>query len=178
MNVLCTLHVNGHDHQVAVGTGDTLLDVLRNTLHLCGTKKGCNVGDCGACTVLVDGEPMNGCLLLAAELEGKVSVEVIDPRTLEPLDMDTILKSVEKTGRAIIVDEDTLRCGVGAEIGMQIMENAFDMLDAPVKRIGAANMPIPGGILEKQCLPQPQDLANAISDRFELAVQSAGVKLL
>lgn len=97
--------------------------------------------------------------------------------------MDTILKSVEKTGRVIIVDEDTLRCGVGAEIGMQIMENAFDMLDAPVKRIGAANMPIPGGILEKLCLPQPQDLANAITDlvgaeRFELAVQTAGVKLL
>jgi pyruvate dehydrogenase E1 component beta subunit len=66
---------------------------------------------------------------------------------------------------------------------MQIMENAFDMLDAPVKRIGAANMPIPGGILEKKCLPQPQDLANAVTDivgreRFELAVQTAGVKLL
>jgi pyruvate dehydrogenase E1 component beta subunit len=134
-------------------------------------------------TVVATSFQVSLALGVAAELEGKVSVEVIDPRTLEPLDLDTILKSVEKTGRVIIVDEDTLRCGVGAEIGMQIMENAFDMLDAPVKRIGAANMPIPGGILEKKCLPQPQDLANAVTDivgreRFELAVQTAGVKLL
>ena len=51
--------------------GETLLDVLRDTLGLTGTKKGCNLGDCGACTVLVDGEPMNSCLVLASEMEGK-----------------------------------------------------------------------------------------------------------
>ena len=76
MNVLCTLHVNGTDHTVAVGSSDTLLEVLRERLGLTGTKKGCNVGDCGACTVLVNGEPMNGCLLLAAEMEGKAIVTV------------------------------------------------------------------------------------------------------
>jgi len=99
----------------------------------------------------------------ASELEGKISVEVVDPRTLEPLDIDTIIKSVSKTGRAIIVDEDTLRCGVGAEIGMQIMENAFDSLDAPVRRIGAANLPIAGGYMEQYVLPKKEDIVDAIN---------------
>jgi pyruvate dehydrogenase E1 component beta subunit len=101
-------------------------------------------------------------LNVATELEGRVSVEVVDPRTLEPLDIDTIVKSVKKTGRVVIVDEDTKRCGVGAEIGMQIMENAFDSLDALIQRIGAANLPIAGGYMEQYVLPQPQDIVAAI----------------
>ena len=71
MKVARTLQINGTAHSVAVSADETLLEVLREKLNLTGTKTGCNVGDCGACTVLVDGEPMNGCLLLAAELEGK-----------------------------------------------------------------------------------------------------------
>ncbi|MCH7926288.1 MAG: 2Fe-2S iron-sulfur cluster binding domain-containing protein [Planctomycetes bacterium] len=71
MIVARRLNVNGETHNVAVDTGDTLLDVLRDKLRLTGTKKGCNVGDCGACTVLVDGEPMNTCLLLATQMEGR-----------------------------------------------------------------------------------------------------------
>ncbi len=101
-------------------------------------------------------------LQAATELEGRISVEVIDPRTLEPLDIDTIVKSVEKTGRVVIVDEDTRRGGVGAEIGMQIMERAFDSLDGPVQRIGAADLPIAGGYLEQYVLPQPKDVVAAI----------------
>ncbi len=103
-------------------------------------------------------------LTVAGELEGKVSVEVIDPRTLEPLDIDTIVTSVKKTGRVVIVDEDTKRCGVGAEIGMQIMENAFDSLDAPVQRVAAANLPIAGGYMEQYVLPNPQDIVAAIDE--------------
>ena len=99
---------------------------------------------------------------VANELEGRISVEVVDPRTLEPLDIDTILASVRKTGRVVIVDEDTKRCGVGAEIGMQIMENAFDSLDAPIQRVAAANMPIAGGYMEQYVLPQPKDIVAAI----------------
>jgi len=98
----------------------------------------------------------------ASELEGKISVEVIDPRTLEPLDIDTILKSVNKTGRVVIVNEDTSRCGVAAEIGMQIMEKAFDSLDAPVQRVAAKNMPIAGAFMEQYVLPQPKDIVAAI----------------
>jgi len=101
-------------------------------------------------------------LQAAAELEGKISVEVIDPRTLEPLDIDTIVKSVEKTGRVVIVDEDTRRGGVGAEIGMQIMEKAFDSLDGPVQRVGAADMPIAAGYMEQYVLPQTKDIVAAI----------------
>lgn len=99
---------------------------------------------------------------VAKELEGKVSVEVVDPRTLEPLDIDTIVASVKKTGRVVIVDEDTLRCSISAEIGMQIMEKAFDSLDAPIQRVGAANLPIAGGFMEQYILPQPKDIVTAI----------------
>lgn len=101
---------------------------------------------------------------IAAELEGKASVEVIDPMTLEPLDIDAIVESVKKTGRVVVVDEDTERCGVGAEVGMQIMEKAFDYLDAPVKRVCAANMPIAGGLMEQHVLPQPDQIISAIEE--------------
>lgn len=83
-------------------------------------------------------------LKVADELEKEgISVEVIDPRTIEPLDIDTIIKSVKKTGRVVLVDEDNLRASATAEIGMQIMENAFGSLKAPIQRVGAANVPIP-----------------------------------
>ena len=101
-------------------------------------------------------------LAVAAELEGRVSVEVVDPRTLEPLDIDTIVKSVQKTGHVVIVDEDTRRCGPAAEIGMQIVENAFDALDAPIERVAAANMPLAAGYMEQYILPQPADIVAAI----------------
>ena len=71
MIVARTLRINDDVYPVAVDTSETLLDVLRNKLQLTGTKKGCNVGDCGACTVFVDSEPMNACLLLAVQMEGK-----------------------------------------------------------------------------------------------------------
>ncbi len=101
-------------------------------------------------------------LQVANELEGKVSIEVVDPRTLEPLDIDTIIDSVKKTGRVVIVDEDTRRCSVSAEIGMQIMEKAFDSLDAPIQRVGAADLPIAGGFMEQYILPQPKDIIAAV----------------
>jgi len=94
--------------------------------------------------------------------ENGISVEVIDPRTLEPLDLETIIASVKKTGRVVLVEEDMLRCGASAEIATQIMENAFDYLDAPIVRVGAANYPIPGGPLEDYVLPKKEDISAAI----------------
>ncbi len=83
--------------------------------------------------------------LEAAETLSKegISVEVIDPRTLAPLDIDTILASVRKTGRLLVVDEDFSPCGAAAEIGMQVMEKGFDDLDAPVQRLTGLSCPAP-----------------------------------
>jgi aerobic-type carbon monoxide dehydrogenase small subunit (CoxS/CutS family) len=65
------LTVNGRVYNVSVKDSETLLHVLRDKLHLTGTKKGCDLGVCGVCTVLVDGEPMNSCLLLAVTMQGR-----------------------------------------------------------------------------------------------------------
>lgn len=100
------------------------------------------------------------CDALAAE--GR-SIEIIDPRTLAPLDIDTILASVHKTGRLLIVDEDYGPCGVAAEIGMQVMERGFDDLDAPVARLTGAHAPVPySPTLEGAIIPNPQTIAGAM----------------
>lgn len=101
---------------------------------------------------------------IADQLKDKISMEVIDPRTLEPLDLETIINSVTKTHRVVIIDEDTERCGFGGELGMQIMEHAFDELDAPIKRVCSANYPIAGGEMEKYILPQPEQIVLALEE--------------
>ena len=95
-------------------------------------------------TIVADGYQVTLSLEAAEDLakEG-ISAEVIDPRTLEPLDIDTILVSVKKTGRLVVVDEDYIRCGPHAEITFQIQERIFDSLKAPVQRVGNPNFPIP-----------------------------------
>jgi 2-oxoisovalerate dehydrogenase E1 component len=94
-----------------------------------------------------------------------VSVEVIDPRTLAPLDIDTVLASVRKTGRLLVVDEDFAPCGVGAEIGMQVMERGFDDLDAPVKRLNGLFCPAPySPSLSENLVPTRRTIAQALRD--------------
>ena len=75
---IVVLNVNSEEHSVAVKDGETLLDVLRDKLRLTGTKKGCNLGVCGACTVLVNGQPKNSCLLLAAACEGDEITTILE----------------------------------------------------------------------------------------------------
>ena len=100
----------------------------------------------------------------ALDREG-VSIEVIDPRTIAPLDIDTILESVHKTGRLLIVDEDFTPCGVGAEIAAQVIDEAFDDLDAPIRRLNGAHTPTPySATLEKAVIPQPEEIDLAIRD--------------
>jgi len=115
-------------------------------------------------TVVATAMMLHWVLEAAEQMKDQVSLEVIDPRTLEPLDLDTILKSVEKTGRVLIVDEDTERCGFAGDLSALIMEHAFDDLDAPVKRVCAANYPIPACTMEKHVLPQPEQIASAIQE--------------
>lgn len=119
-------------------------------------KKGSDV------TVVATSFMVPHAMTAARELEGKISVEVIDPRTLEPLDSNTIVESVKKTGRAVVVDEDTKRCGVTSEIAIQIVENAFDYLEAPIQRVATMDMPIPGSIAEEKAVPQPSNIKAAI----------------
>jgi len=100
----------------------------------------------------------------ALEAEG-LSVEVIDPRTLSPLDTDTILESVHKTGRLLIVDEDFEPCGIGAEIAAQVADRGFDDLDAPIRRLNGAFCPTPySPVLEAAVVPNPTTIARAVRD--------------
>ena len=96
---------------------------------------------------------------VAEELEQEgISVEVIDPRTLAPLDRDTLIASVKKTGRAIITHEAYKTAGAGAEIGQTIMEGAFDHLLAPIQRVAGKDIPIPAGVLENRAFPSREEL--------------------
>jgi pyruvate/2-oxoglutarate/acetoin dehydrogenase E1 component len=93
-----------------------------------------------------------------------VSVEVIDPRTIVPLDGDTLAKSVEKTGRLVVVDPSHKTCGVGAELLSTIVEKAFDCLDAPPVRVAALDVPIPSTIckLHKLIVPNKDSIVAAV----------------
>ena len=92
-----------------------------------------------------------------------VSVEVVDVRSLLPLDTETIFNSVKKTHRAVVVYEDWKSGGFGAEIAARIGEECFDSLDAPVGRVGGLNVPTPySRVLELECIPNDQDVVKAI----------------
>jgi 2-oxoisovalerate dehydrogenase E1 component len=94
-----------------------------------------------------------------------ISVEVIDPRTVSPLDTATILKSVAKTGRLLILDEVFSPCSLGAEIAAVIADAGFDDLDAPIRRLNGAFAPTPySPPLEKAVVPQLADIAQALRE--------------
>jgi 2-oxoisovalerate dehydrogenase E1 component len=94
-----------------------------------------------------------------------ISVEVIDPRTVSPLDTETILASVRKTSRLLIVDEPFAPCGLGAEIAARVADAGFDDLDAPIRRLNGAFCPTPySPTLEKAVTPQVEDIVRAVRD--------------
>jgi pyruvate dehydrogenase E1 component beta subunit len=103
--------------------------------------------------------------LKAAEVLEKqgVSCEVIDPRTIRPLDIGTIIESVKKTNRVVVAEESHPFCGVGAEISQEITERAFDYLDAPVKRVSGADVPMPyAKNLEDLAIPGVDQIVAAV----------------
>src|SRR4051794_35800435 len=97
-----------------------------------------------------------------AEKDG-ISVEIVDPRTLQPLDEETLVESVKKTNRAVVAHEAVTRMGFGAEVTAILQEQAFDWLDAPIERVGAKFAPLPfAPVMEQFVVPQPEDVLAAI----------------
>jgi pyruvate dehydrogenase E1 component beta subunit len=116
-------------------------------------------------TIVAHGRPVINALKAAQLLEAEhdVSVEVVDLRSIRPLDEDTVLGSVRKTHRVLVVEENKPFCGVGAQLAYLIQDRAFDDLDAPVKRLTALDAPaIYSMALEKEQLPNLQRIMEAV----------------
>ncbi|MCM3900219.1 MAG: pyruvate dehydrogenase complex E1 component subunit beta [Pyrinomonadaceae bacterium] len=105
-------------------------------------------------------------LKAAEQLEKQgISCEVVDPRTIRPLDIDAIVESVKKTNRVVVAEESHPFCGVAAEISMEIVERAFDYLDAPVKRVSGVDVPMPyAKNLEQLAIPDVDQLVAAVRE--------------
>ena len=115
-------------------------------------------------TVVATGRLVHESLKAAEQAaEEGISVEVFDPRTLQPLDEDALIASVEKTNRAVVAHEAVTRMGWGAEVAAVVQEKAFDYLDAPVARVGAKFTPIPfAPVMEEWVIPHAKDVLAAI----------------
>jgi pyruvate/2-oxoglutarate/acetoin dehydrogenase E1 component len=115
-------------------------------------------------TVIATGRLVHESLKAAEQAaEEGISVEVFDPRTLQPLDEDALIASVQKTNRAVVAHEAVTRMGWGAEVAAVIQEKAFDYLDAPVARVGAKFTPIPfAPVMEEWVVPHAEDVLTAI----------------
>ena len=116
-------------------------------------------------TVITYGEMLRQALLAADQLAPEVAVEVIDLRSLKPLDRDTVTASVRKTGRAVVVHAANRLAGIGAEIAADLGQTAFEYLDAPIARVGGLDVPVPfSPPLEDAYRPGAQDIKAAIRE--------------
>ncbi len=117
-------------------------------------------------TIVAIGNMVNRSLEAAEQLSQKgIEVEVVDPRTLSPLDEDTILSSVMKTSRLVVVDESNPRCSVAGDIASMVQEKAFDYLDAPIKKVNAPHTPVPfSPPLEKLYTPSVENIIKAVAE--------------
>jgi pyruvate dehydrogenase E1 component beta subunit len=94
-----------------------------------------------------------------------IKAEIVDLRTLRPLDMGPVLESFKKTNRAVVVEEGWRSYGVGSEIASRIYEEAFDYVDAPILRVAQKEVPLPyNRELEQMALPQPPDIVKAVKE--------------
>jgi len=117
-------------------------------------------------TIVAIGKQVHTALEAAAQLAKKgIEVEVVDPRSLSPLDEDAILGSVAKTNRLIVIDEANPRCSIATDIAALVADKAFDSLDAPIKRITAPHTPVPfSPVLEDLYLPNAQKVIEVVSE--------------
>lgn len=113
-------------------------------------------------TVLANSMQLQNAIEVAEKLAGEISIEIIDPRSFVPFDIDTVLTSLEKTNRLVVVDEDWESGGFAATVSARIMEQGFDLLDAPVTRVTIPNMPVPGGYMEEYVAPNPEKIEAAV----------------
>jgi len=115
-------------------------------------------------TIVATSRMVHFALQAAGELEKEgIQAEVIDPRTLKPLDIDTILRSVKKTGRLVVVNEGHLTGGFTAEVAARVQREAFDWLDAPIMQVATEDVPIPyNRQLEWEAMPSVADIINAV----------------
>jgi acetoin:2,6-dichlorophenolindophenol oxidoreductase subunit beta len=129
----------------------------------------------GDVTIVATSSMVQASLSAADLLESDgIAAEVIDPRTTTPLGEETLVRSVEKTSRAIVVDEGHRRYGVTAEIASVIAERAFYHLDAPVRRLGALDVPVPfSPPLEDVTVPTPETIAEAARELCNSVSQGA-----
>jgi pyruvate dehydrogenase E1 component beta subunit len=119
------------------------------------------------CTIVARSFTVPQALKAAEQIQAEfdVSVEVVDPRTIKPLDIDTIVESIKKTNRLVIAEESHSFASVGAEITYQVMDTAFDYLDAPIKRISTVEAPMPyAKNLEDLALPSVGKIVDAVKE--------------
>ena len=121
MKIPVTLRVNGESYDLMIAPYRTLLDVLREEIHLTGSKKGCDVGDCGACTVLLDGKPVNACLVVAATADGT------EITTIEGLAQDGNLHPLQQA----FVKEGAVQCGFCTSGTLMSLKALFDRNSSP-----------------------------------------------
>jgi pyruvate dehydrogenase E1 component beta subunit len=119
-------------------------------------------------TVIATGAIVALARSVAERLQGDgISVEVVDPRTLVPLDRETLLRSVAKTGRAVITHEAPLTAGFGGEVAAVLAEEGFASLKAPIRRVCALDMPVPPGSMVRAMMPTPERIEAAVHDVLE-----------
>ena len=121
MKIPVTLRVNGESYDLMIAPYRTLLDVLREEIHLTGSKKGCDVGDCGACTVLLDGKPVNACLVVAATADRS------EITTIEGLAQDGNLHPLQQA----FVKEGAVQCGFCTSGILMSLKALFDRNSSP-----------------------------------------------
>ena len=117
-------------------------------------------------TIVTYSKMLEKSLKAAEELENDgIDVEIVDLRTLRPLDMEPVLESFKKTNRAVIVEEGWRSYGVGSEISSRLYEEAFDYVDAPIQRVAQKEVPLPyNSALEQSALPQVEDIIDAVKE--------------